>query len=229
MADRLASQREAQTAENFSQILQTLSTTEQVVISADHFRELYVGLPPDLAREMMSPFAMISLLNRREWERTVFQKSSVGMTVYLLNSTNGVLRQLAFPERLIARIGRSEKAVGRQLEDIRAFSNRIYDAGRFFEALEGLPEDVRRNIIPWPETLLEKDGPIARVGISDEINDGTIDIGFEIITPNRMEVITMESKDWAVWQLSPFLGSARETDPPSDADNATSAQEPPSE
>ncbi|MGD9017111.1 MAG: hypothetical protein PVH30_06990, partial [Desulfobacterales bacterium] len=157
VADRLASQREAQTSESFSQILQGLSNTEQVVISADHFRELYVGLPPDLAGEMISPYAMISLLNRRDWERTVFQKSSVGMTVYLLNSKNGVLRQLALPERLIARIERTEQAVGRQLEDIPAFSNRIYDAGRFFAALEGLPEDVRRNIIPWPETLLETD------------------------------------------------------------------------
>ncbi|MGD9018426.1 MAG: hypothetical protein PVH30_13635, partial [Desulfobacterales bacterium] len=67
------------------------------------------------------------------------------------------------------------------------------------------------------------------VGISDEINDGAIEIGFEIITPNRTKVITMDSKDWAVWQLSPFLGSAREIGPPSDADSGTSAQEPSSQ
>lgn len=213
VADRLASQREAQTAESFSQILQNLSASEQVVISADHFRRLYVNLPADLAGEMISPFAMIGLLNQNEWERTVFQKSGVGATVYLLNSANGVLRQLSLPAVLIDRIKRNEQTASKQLEDIPAFSNRIYPAPRFFEALEVLPEDVRRSILPWPETLLATDGRITRIGIADEIQDGLIEIGFEIVHSDRNEVITMEGKDWAVWRLGALLGGREETAP----------------
>lgn len=213
VADRLASQREAQTAESFSQILQNLSASEQVVISADHFRRLYVNLPSDLAADMISPFAMIGLLNQNEWERTVFQKSGVGATVYLLNSANGVLRQLALPEILIDRIKRNEQTASKQLEDIPAFSNRIYPAPRFFEALEVLPEDVRRSILPWPETLLATEGRITRIGIADEIRNGLIEIGFEIVHSDRHEVIIMEGKDWSVWRLGALLGGREETAP----------------
>lgn len=219
VADRMASKREAQTAESFAQILQSLSASDQVVISADHFRQLYTELPAELAGDILSPFAMISLVNAEDWERTVFQKSGVGVSVYLVNAANGVLRQLSLPDALVDRIGRSGLAASKQLEDIPALSHRIYPARQFFEALEALPEDVRRNIVPWPETLLETGGRISRVGIADEIRDGLIDIGFEVAYPNRHEVLIMEGKDWAVWRLGALLGGSQQR-----ADASTGAE-----
>jgi hypothetical protein len=209
VADRLATQREAQTAERFTQILQLLSASEESVISADHFRRLYLELTADVAADILSPFAMVSLLNGDEWERAVFRRSGAGVAVYFLNSANGVLRQLALPDALLERIERSEQGMTKRLEDVPSFSDRIYAADRFFAALEALPEDVRRNIIPWPERLLEAGGRITRVAIADEIRDGRIDIGIEISHPEHHEILAMEGKDWAIWRLGEVLGSER--------------------
>lgn len=211
-ADRMASRREAQGAESFSQILESLSAAEQAVISADHFRRLYSGLSPELAGEVMSPYLLVDLLGRGVWERTVFRRSGVGVDVYLLNAANGVLRQVALPEPLVDRILQGEKPIASRLEDLPAFSRRIFPAHRFFEALQALPEDVRRDILPWPDALLETGGRVARVGVSDEVRNGRIAIGFEIERNGGHEVVAMEGRDWAVWRLAPLLGAERKTE-----------------
>ena len=51
VTDKQAVQREAREAQNFTQVAQTLSRGIELILSADHFRQLYNALPPELAAE----------------------------------------------------------------------------------------------------------------------------------------------------------------------------------
>ena len=56
LTDRQSLQREARGAATFTQIAANVTSDNGVMLSADHFRQLYLRLPPSIAYEMISPF-----------------------------------------------------------------------------------------------------------------------------------------------------------------------------
>ena len=94
VTDRQASQREARDAMTFQQIAASVTSDRGVMLSVDHFRKLYLNLPPDMARQVISPFELLQVSSQGHWRRTYIEKSGEGLTVYLLDGSNRVLRQL---------------------------------------------------------------------------------------------------------------------------------------
>ena len=66
-------------------------------------------------------------------------------------------------------------------------------------------EEIRRNMLPYPEMLLKQAGQIVRVGISDEAVAGFIELGFEIRNSARRMVVVVQGQEWAVWRLRSHL------------------------
>lgn len=201
VTDRQATQREALGATSFSKIVSSIPLDYSVMLSSDHFRKLYLKLPPVIAREIASPFELLRLFSDGRLDRSYFKKTGDGLEIYLLDSQNRVLRKLKITSDLLYNIKQSEIELNVPLEDLDSFKNRIYPADSFFEALVSLPEDVRRNVVSQPERFLRISGQITRVGISDETVAGFIDLGFEIESGTRLSVIRIQGRDWAVWQL----------------------------
>ena len=96
-------------------------------------------------------------------------------------------------------------ALAESLDQLPIFENRIYPADQFFNSLESFPEEVRRSMVPHPETLLEVAGEIVRVGISDETLSGFIELGFEFFDGNEHRVVVIQGHEWAVWRLRSHL------------------------
>lgn len=205
VTDRQASQRIARGATTLNQIAANVSPGQGVMLSADHFRKLYLSLPREIAQEIISPFELVRLASEGKWRRTYFEKAGTGLMVYLLDINNRVLRQLKISPSLLIHFEREQFAHVGTLEDLPYFENRVYPADRFFDALEAFPEEVRSSIVPNPERLLQISGQIMRVGISDEAVSGFIEIGFEIINGSRRKVIIVQGHEWAVWRLRSHL------------------------
>lgn len=205
VTDKQAVQREAREAETFTQIAQALSRGIELIISADHFRHLYNELPPEIAAELISPYTMVRFISEQEWDRSFFEPGVEGFNIYLLNKDNRVLKQLTVAADMLARIERGETPRTDTLDHLPQFENRIYPANRFFKAMETISEDVRRQIVPWPENLLRSPGRVTRVAISDEVLSGYIEMGFELKEPNRTRVVLFQGRDWAVARLRAVL------------------------
>jgi hypothetical protein len=209
VTDRQASQREARNATSFKQIAANVASNQGVMLSSDHFRKLYLNLPREIAREILSPFELLRLASDGLWRRTYFKKAGEGLTVYLLDANNRVLKQLNIFPDLLPRLGHEEVASDGVLEDLPNFENRIYAAKHFFDALQTFPEEVRRTMVPHPESLLELPGQITRVGISDETGAGFIELGFEIVNASQHRLIVVQGQEWAVWRLRSLLEENR--------------------
>jgi hypothetical protein len=212
VTDRQSTQREARNATSFRQIAANVTSKQGVMLSSDHFRKLYLNLPRELAGEIISSFELLRLASSGRWRRTYFQKTSGGLSVYLLDADNRVLKQLTIFPDLLARLGRDEVAASAKLEDLPNFENRIYAANRFFIALETFPEEVRRSMVPQPESLLGIPGRITRVGISDETGAGYIELGFEIVHASQHRVILTQGQEWAVWRLRTLLEESKQAE-----------------
>jgi len=204
-SSREAYQRMARNAGNLSEIVGSLTPGQGAMLSAEHFREIYQKIPQGLAAEMISPFELLRVANEGRWSRTYLEKSSDGLMVYLLEPNNHVLRQFKVASAPLALLARRTEASSQTLDDVPGFQSRIYPAERFFAALAALAEDERRGLLPQPERLLEVSGQIARVGISDEVLSGFVDIGFEIRSGSQRRVLLIQGQDWAVWRLRSLL------------------------
>jgi hypothetical protein len=205
LTDRQALQREARSAETFPQIAAKVTSGKGVILSADHFRKLYLKLTPANAQEIISPFELLGLESDGRWHRTYFEKSGSGLVIYLLDDNNRVLRHLELNSALLSFLKRGETDSAESLDQLPVFKNRIYPADRFFNALADYPEDVRRSMVPYPESLLAVPGQIVRVGISDETQSGFIELGFEIRSGTQRQVVLVRGQEWAVWRLREHL------------------------
>jgi hypothetical protein len=205
VTDRQTSQREARNATTFNQIAANVSSDQGVMLSADHFRRLYLSLEQEFAQEIISPFELLRLSSEGHWRRTYVEKAGNGLTVYLLDINNRVLQQLKVAPSLLIHLEREKIAPFETLDDLANFENRIYPAGRFFNGLASFPEEVRLSMVPQPERLLEIPGQITRVGISDEAVSGFIELGFEIVDGSRRKVLLVQGHEWAVWRLRSYL------------------------
>jgi hypothetical protein len=204
-SNREAYQRMARNADNLSEIVGALTPGQGAMLSAEHFREIYQKIPPGIAAEMISPFELLRVANEGRWNRTYLEKSSDGLMVYLLEPNNHVLRQFKVAAAPLALLARRAEASHQALEEVPGFQSRIYPAEKFFTALAALAEDERRGLVPQPERLLLVSGQITRVGISDEVLSGFVDIGFEIRSGSQRRVLLIQGQDWAVWRLRSLL------------------------
>jgi hypothetical protein len=205
LTDRQTMQREARNAATFTQIAANVALGKGVMLSADHFRKLYLRLAPSIAHDIISPFELLALVSEGRWRRTYFEKSITGLVIYLLDANNRVLRQLELDSVLLSQLERGEVALAESLDHLPIFKNRIYPADQFFNSLESFPEEVRRSMVPHPETLLVVSGQIVRVGISDETLSGFIELGFEFFDGTQHHVVLVQGHEWAVWRLRSHL------------------------
>jgi hypothetical protein len=204
-AGRESHQRLARNAGSLNEILATVAPGQGVMLSAEHFRELYQKLPQGYSAEMVSPFELLRLGSAGNWNRVYLERSADGLVVYLLEPGNRVLKQFKVSAPALALIARGSALASQSLEDLPRFQGRIYPAERFFAILASFPEEVRRSLLPQPERLLEFSGRITRVGISDEAVTGLVEIGFEILSGSRRQVLPIQGQDWAVWRLRSLL------------------------
>lgn len=211
--DREAQQRRARNAGSLGEVLAVLAPGQAVMLSAEHFRELYQKLPPALAHELISPFELLRLAGEGRWSRTYLERSSDGLMIYLLEPGNQVLRQFRLSDAPLALVARRSEGVEQTLEQNPAFRGRIYAAERFFAVLSEMGDEERRGVLPQPERLLGVAAQIARVGVSDEALGGFVELGFEVRTPSGPRVLSLQGQDWAVWRLRARMEGRREIGP----------------
>jgi hypothetical protein len=198
-------QREVRRATSLGQVVTGIETNQGAMISAEHFVELYLKLPPILSHEIISPFTLLAYSNSGKWQRTFFEQQDRQLAVYLLDDHNQVQHRLVIGSAMLGYIQRGEVAIQSSLYHLADFAAHIYPAEEFFAALNGLPEPVRKGILAEPEDLLRISGRIVRVGISDRAFGETVDIGFEVEDLDQAKVILVQGRSDDVRRLIGIL------------------------
>lgn len=194
-------------ATSMGQVVDGIKDNQGAMISAGHFIELYLKLPPVLSNEMLSPYALLAHLSSGQWRRTFFEQQDKQLAIYFLDGQNQVLHRLSVGSGLLAHIQSGEVAIQTSLYHLADFAAHIFPAERFFSTLITLPKEVREGIIAHPDDLLRVTGRIVRVGISSRTMGGTIDVGFEVETIHGAKVILMQGRQADVQQLLWLLES----------------------
>lgn len=202
---RQASQYEALKAKTLQQLLAGLPPEKGVMIAAQSFKKLFLKLSPMLSMELGSPYHLLKIFNDSRFVRAYFEKKGDLIIIYFLDDQNQVLEQIDIGRDLAQHFQKDDIAIIGTLNNLADFSNRIYSADLFFTVMDSLPKEVCEGIISQPRILLQTRGRINRIGISDEVLSGFIEIGYEFIDQTGPKVIVIQAKEWDVWRLRKLL------------------------
>jgi hypothetical protein len=203
--DRETVQRNARGAADLSDFISLIADNQNVMISPDDFRSLYMKLPPSIASRIISPTEMLKLLGESQWERTYIRKIGDQLSIYLINRDNRVLREIVVPDSTLVQIERRKTIFEGSLEEWGVSPERIYPADRFFSALGTLTEDMQSEILAQPEQILDAGGRLVRVGFPPQLQTIWGDIGFELEDGSQRQVIVLPAREWALWRLRTVL------------------------
>jgi hypothetical protein len=201
MNQRQDVQREVREAASLGQVLAGLVDDRGAMISAGHFIELYLKLPPVLAHEVVSPYVLLGQLSTHKWQRTFFEQQDRQLVIYLLDDQNQVLHRIAVGDEMMEYIRQGEIAVHTGLHQLGDFAAHVYPADVFFNTLNSLPEEVRKGIVPLPEELLRISGRVTQVGISSQPMGDATELGFEVEDLQGAKVILTQGRTQDVQQL----------------------------
>ena len=201
VSDQSASRHEIRGAESFSDVADHILPGRGAMLAPDHFRKMYLALPAKTAREILSPHELLRIVSTGNWHRVYFEKSENGITAYLLDVQNRVLKQLEISGHLLHPGAPERSELEASLDAFPSFENRIYPSDLFLQVLDERPPDISRRVLPNPEFFLRLPGRMTRVGFSETPVSGFIEIGIEVDDSGRLSVMRQKGYEWAVWQL----------------------------
>ncbi|MCP4116641.1 MAG: hypothetical protein GY737_14770 [Desulfobacteraceae bacterium] len=202
VTERRDTARAVQVAATFAELAGIVLPGQWTSLDSDRFKELYLGLAPDIATELIPPSELVWLFGSPGLTRIFCQGTSQGLEIYFLGSDNRVIRQLDLDHSFLSGLEKQETSFPGKLEDIPGFAGRIFPADRFFKVLLSLPKEVQPDLITTPETLLREKGHIVRAGIWNEAKSGYIRLGFEFRENGHTKIVFVRAREWAVWRLS---------------------------
>ena len=189
-------------AETFSDLAASLLPGEWVTLETRQFKSLYLTLDKTLAVKIIEPARLVWLLSGSPIDRIFCEGMPAGIKIYFIDAQNRVIEQIDLQKKDILDLETGGTRVSGRLADMEGFQGRIYPAKFFFDALFKLPRDILPDLMASPELLLQQEGQITRVGIWNEVKNGYIQLGFEFEDSSGHQVVFVNGREWAVWQLS---------------------------
>lgn len=195
-------QKNVHQANSFDDLASSIRPGEWVTIETQEFKSLYLSAHRESAVKIAEPAYLLWLLNTGILDRIFCEGTSIGVNLYFIDAQNRVIKKIELSQEDLLLLEDGIKPISGNLSDIPEFSGRIFSADDFFNGLFKLPEDIMPDLISHPEVLLKLSGKITRVGIWNESKNGYIRLGFEIRNNGGTQVVFVNGREWAVWQLS---------------------------
>ncbi len=205
VTQQLTAQREAREAASLAQLIEGLSASRGIMISAVQFNRLYIQIPEPVARTLFSPILMLRISAEKSWERVYLERENDQVGIYLLDRGNNVLSHATLNDQQLRSTGTEPPMISGALDEQPEFAGRIYPADRFFMALDSLSPEIQQGVLAHPGAVLAAEGTPLRVGFSDEVIADTIRIGIELDTPQGRQIILGMGQEWAIWQVRMLL------------------------
>ncbi|MGD8702573.1 MAG: hypothetical protein PVG51_04045 [Desulfosarcina sp.] len=202
---QLTAKREARQATSLIELIEGLSTSQGIMISATQFKHLYAQIPETIGRSLFSPVFMLRISAERSWDRVYLEREDGQVGIYLLDRSNNVLSYTTLNDQQLRSTGTEVPLLAGTLDDHPGFAGRIYPADRFFMALDSLSSEIQQGVLAHPGALLAVEGTPVRVGFSDEVIADMIRIGIELDTPQGRQIMLKMGQEWAVWQVRMLL------------------------
>jgi len=200
-----------QNISQFDQLQQLLNTRRIAVISRDDFLSIYRSMSSERARVIIAPLTLYDLSRDKSWINVKFVLDNDQLSVYFLDGFEQVLYENYIDiNQLSVQLSSSGLSL---LDEDERFRGRIIPADLFYRAFDKLPNVYRLQIINDPKKLIDWQGGLRRVAISQYTMNGTVTIAFEVLLNNRLQIFERQASEMAASYLISAINSLGEMTP----------------
>ncbi|MBD3288137.1 hypothetical protein GF337_04980 [candidate division KSB1 bacterium] len=187
------SEQQAPEVDTVYELKVALDERDVVLLSSEQFLKIYNMLSPAAAGQIISPFDLLRFSHDQSWVWTKISKSDDRLSIFFLKGDNEILTD-SYPDIsvLYERPFGSETRI-KSLESLPEFRGRTFTAQQFFRAFNQLPRPTKLQLINNPYRLLQWHQHISKVGISNGIQDYTIQIAFEVADQLDTKIYTFQA------------------------------------
>lgn len=206
-------QKKTEKIESFRELIEHLKTDRLITLTKEQFVKIYSRLPSTISSKIIDSYNLINYFHRSNWAKTFIFQKETGIEIIMVDGRYGMLKNILISEKDANYLANFGKTVATSLENMEELSSRIYDIREFMDALYKMSEDERNRIIYNPINLLSWGNRLKRVGISEISEDNLVQIGFEIHSFNKKEVVIVYIEDFLILSLIQHLAGEEESAP----------------
>lgn len=197
------SKQQVEKSSSFLELAAGVKQGEWINLDKEHFKKLYRELPDFAANKLISSAKLLYYLNTSKLDRIFIEgQEDKNLKIFFLNSDNLVLEEIELNKDIVETPETGiQYIMGASLDDFEEFENRIFSADKFFQAMMALSFEKINDLVENPDILLSKKGKITRAGIWNETQAGYIKLGFEYKDQSQTNVLIINGREWAVWEL----------------------------
>lgn len=184
---------------NLHELHALLQERSGLTMNRKQFLELYRTLPADQAREMLDPLVLYDLDRNSNWQTARFTSDGEQLAVFFLDA----YRQLLLDSyvNIKSAVRAQDDVAFSTLEQQPQFQERVFPARIFYDAFDQLSKSYRLQIINDPLKLVQWGDQLKFVAISRYVENGAVDIGFEMIINGEHNVYNSRASEVAVAYL----------------------------
>lgn len=187
--------------ESFRELLNILKTDRLLSLTKEQFTKIYNRLPSNIASKIIDPYDLVNYFYRSNWIKTFIFRKNTGIEIVMVDAHYGVLNSILISGKDSSYLANFEKTISTSLENIEELNNRIYDVREFMDALYEMSYEERSKIIYSPFNILRWQNRLKRIGISEISEDNLVQIGFELHTLDKKEVVIVYLDDFLISSL----------------------------
>ena len=131
------------------------------------YLQLYYDYPGQWARRVISPFDLIKIDARKNWDRVLLTRYGKWVSVGFIDPDNIPISKIHLSMEKLTEIQSTRTIQKGRLEEVGIRPERIFSFMEFIGVLQTLDSDSQKALFPDPQWFLEKDFHVTRVGFSE--------------------------------------------------------------
>lgn len=158
----------SESLKSFKELFEKLSPSEPQMVSRKKFLQLYFEFPEQLAAKIVSPYDLLEIDSKRDWQRVLFTQFGEWITISFVNTQTLPIREVFLSaEGLDGDPLRRDIYIG-TLEEAGFGSNLILPFDEFMRIMRTLDPGAQEKLFPNPYWFFSKNYHIARVGVRED-------------------------------------------------------------
>lgn len=160
-------ERSAESIESFKQLFERVEPSFPLLVSRQKFLQLYHDFPGQWSRQIVSPFELLEIDARKDWDGVLLTRFGPWITLGFLDRKSNPVEEIFLSIDALYEVQSTRTVKRGRLEDMGFQADRIFSLDEFFPVLKMLDSNTQKEVFPEPRWFLTRDYRISRVGVTE--------------------------------------------------------------
>lgn len=163
-----AQEQDSESLKSFKELFEKLSPSESQMVSRKKFLQLYFEFPEQLAYKIVSPYDLLEIDSKRDWQRVLFTQYGEWITISFVNTQTQPIREVFLSSEGMDGDPMRRDILQGPLDEGEFGTSLILPFDEFMRVLRTLDPEAQKKLFPNPYWFFSKNYHISRVGVKED-------------------------------------------------------------